>query len=533
MAETKPSTTTTTTTTVPGGYDAFDPSAPATSNGDGTVTVSGDTTPADLYSADYQGWVPFQDRPEFQDVFNGDTFDPGNNAHQLNVDSTAIHNRVSDLMMAMKMMRTNASNGAGVIQSELGAQVYDDLVGQYISPLSSNLQANGGYEEFGYKFNAGALPNWATGFDPYQAGPPASAQARPQGPLNEFNGMSLHEIRAAYYRLNPNDQANIKGLLWQAGYYDSTGQDGKRKTGTPLWDNPDLRDEEVFFQFLDDNMADPHRSMNQVLDQKIASNYERRLGDYLGTANGGRGPGGGATKAGHVYRRSDPNTLRDSLDKLAQTELGMGLDSGVMENIVAEALQKEHSSQAANFAAQDAADGSSSNSITPSGASLSDIDAFLAAVGQDNESGKVEFSPAEWSTWAKYTGFDPRDGRTPDNQQEVARRLADMYIGDFGNWRDAASAWYTGPASQTSLNDGPSVSDYSRDILKRMVNTEKTFFGDGGGGGRGPDVTVQTYDMASDLRRQLLAKNATDVQTWKYAKRGSEFFDLLSRGSSI
>jgi len=529
MTDTTPSATT--TTTIPGGYDPLVPVEDSQSVDPSSVDIS---TPADLYGLNYEAWVPFEDRPEFQDAFNSDTFDPGNNAHQRpSLDSTAIQNRVTDLMLAMKMMRTNASNGQAIIQSELGAEVYDDLVGQYIGPLSGKLEVNGGYEEFGYKFQAGALPNWATGFDPYQAGPPASAQARPKGPLNEFNGMSLHEIRAAYYRLNPEDQANIKGLLWQAGYYDGVNNKGQPVAGTPTWDNPDPRDEEVFFQFLDDNMANPHRSMNQVLDQKIAARYERRLGDYLNKANGGLGPGGGTRKAGHVYRRSDPNTLRDSLEKLAQNELGMGLDPKVMEDIVAEALRKEHASQAANFAAQDAASAASGGSTTPSGANLADIDAFLAAIGQDYESGRVEFSPAEWSTWAKYTGFDPRDGRTPENQQEVARRLADMYIGDFGNWRDAASAWYTGPGSQTSLTGGPSVSDYSREILKRMVDTEKSFFGSDGGGGRGPDVTIQNYDMASDIRRQLLAKNATDVQTWKYAKRGSEFFDLLSRGSSI
>lgn len=104
-----------------------------------------------------------------------------------------------------------------------------------------------------------------------------------------------------------------------------------------------------------------------------------------------------------------------------------------------------------------------------------DIDRFMAAIrskestndynaynSQYGASGAYQFLD---STWNHYKGYVSARDAPPAIQDERARSLMLSYYQNFGNWRDVAAAWFSGPGGDF---DDPEISSYATDVLRRM-----------------------------------------------------------------
>ncbi len=95
--------------------------------------------------------------------------------------------------------------------------------------------------------------------------------------------------------------------------------------------------------------------------------------------------------------------------------------------------------------------------------------------------GKYQFIPSTWRLWAtryaQATGTNVIEP-TPLNQERVARFMAETLFGQYGNWRDVASVWFSGNPyysykNPESISDGQTnLKDYCDTILK-IINYGK------------------------------------------------------------
>lgn len=156
-----------------------------------------------------------------------------------------------------------------------------------------------------------------------------------------------------------------------------------------------------------------------------------------------------------------------------------------------------------------------------------DIDQFMAALsGQESGGsytaenartgayGRFQIMPSNWPAWSQEAGLGPNAPQTPENQEKVARFKLQQYYDTFGNWRDVASAWYSGSPlgayNQEQLTrkqgngDEPSILEYVNSVMGRAGES-----GDSGGLSLAERKQYQSeIDQANavydDLRRRYL-----------------------------
>ncbi|OGG92456.1 hypothetical protein A3H03_01460 [Candidatus Kuenenbacteria bacterium RIFCSPLOWO2_12_FULL_42_13] len=94
--------------------------------------------------------------------------------------------------------------------------------------------------------------------------------------------------------------------------------------------------------------------------------------------------------------------------------------------------------------------------------------------------GKYQFISSTWQLWAtryaQATGAPPASviEPIPFNQERVARFMAETLFGQYGNWRDVASVWFSGEPyysykNPAAISDGrTNLKDYCDTILQVM-----------------------------------------------------------------
>jgi hypothetical protein len=192
------------------------------------------------------------------------------------------------------------------------------------------------------------------------------------------------------------------------------------------------------------------------------------------------------------------------------------------------------------------------------GAAATEIDAFLAALsGQESGGdytvpnktgsgayGKYQIMPGNWASWSRRAGLPPGSPQTPANQEIVARQIVGDYFAQFGNWRDVAVAWYSGPGgvaskrySTRAQKGGPSISRYADEVMARMAAVRRgtqspnavpgtVEIGGGTVGGRsyGP---IENFDPVAEAQAAIKAADPVGWEANEWGKRANEFFTAL------
>lgn len=134
--------------------------------------------------------------------------------------------------------------------------------------------------------------------------------------------------------------------------------------------------------------------------------------------------------------------------------------------------------------------------------------------------GKFQIMPENWWPWSTAYANDVLKEsnanlpKTPENQEAVAKHRIQYYFNKFWNWKDVASAWYSGRPYSTVESQGlldkkywtnwtePSVREYVSDVMDRMW-VKKTWMQT-----REPEQ-VNTYNESSLKNYSLKMKNFT------------------------
>lgn len=485
-------------------------------------------------------WVPFEERPEFrnamalanampevQELMNQgqDSRDLGRtrtgrvvggagNARRVDeaaaAPQTAV-DRTNELRLAMVQFIAGGQTDAAInaIYNTYGEEVGQELFGDGATSK--------GYIESGYSFQSlDANTITSQGF----------LDSSTRQALNVFDGKSHYEIQAAYHGMNDAEQDALKATLFQAGYYEG---------GTPQFDGMTAADLQAFQNFATDNLANPDQAMDVVLANRIEERYLRRRGETLGAGADGSSAGSGGSP-GRVIRLSDPEVIKDTLREFALGEFGMAMPEEQIEMYAARASAGERSAAEAYYSAVDAQQAAADEAVLA--AELGEIDMFVDAVAGPMDQALI--APAQWATWSRRAGLDPHAEMTDENVRNVARWIASDYYDQTGNWADTAALWYSGPGrsgvtvgAQHPLEGRTSVRDFQNRTLDNMVTLQNERMAIAGQGGGGGNTFVYDFDPNAAAARELRAANLASAQTWEYAERGQEFFNLLARGASI
>jgi hypothetical protein len=158
--------------------------------------------------------------------------------------------------------------------------------------------------------------------------------------------------------------------------------------------------------------------------------------------------------------------------------------------------------------------------------------------------GEWQIMPGSWAAWTKEFNLDPND-RSRENQYRVARAKLSQYFGQFGNWADVASAWYSGqglrywsPAAQnraqySGQNKYPSILEYVNQVMAR-------FQGQGGlpsytGGNAIEPPTLGVRPMSADAAALEAIKTTDPVRFFseRYRMAAMNFMGMLGENAGM
>jgi hypothetical protein len=350
--------------------------------------------------------------------------------------------------------------------------------------------------------------------------------------------------------LNNMDEDYITQLqqeLWEAGLYERVGGEG----AVPTWGRPDVLTRRAVIEMFTEASLNPDQSISEMLN---------RLGDERVTrqAPPESGPG---SESGALLQIPDftpevtsAETLGETIDEIARNLRGEFASPDERGSLVKTlqakeiaAQRKEYDITVANLREQAGME----TRMGPSGGGGGggDIDRFMAALsgqesggdyGARNRSsgayGKFQIMPSNWGPWAERAGLGRDAPRTPDNQDIVARRILLDYFEQFGNWRDVAVAWYSGPGnvagkrySTRRQSGGPSISDYANQVMSRFGRAGQPEPGQPGYTEFGGDINdpIERFDPAAEARAILKAQDPVGWEAHEFANRAIEFYSLL------
>jgi hypothetical protein len=178
-----------------------------------------------------------------------------------------------------------------------------------------------------------------------------------------------------------------------------------------------------------------------------------------------------------------------------------------------------------------------------------DVDAFLAALGAQESggnysavnstsgaAGRYQIMPANWPEWARRAGLPPGARQTPENQEIVARQIASDYYAQFGNWRDVAVAWYSGPGniankrfSTRAQRGGPSINDYANSVMNRMAGVRRAGVPGTPGAVAGGNIyaPIEEFDPMAEAKAAIRAADPAGWHATEWGSRATEFFGAL------
>lgn len=149
---------------------------------------------------------------------------------------------------------------------------------------------------------------------------------------------------------------------------------------------------------------------------------------------------------------------------------------------------------------------------------MADIDCFIASIriqesggnyGAYNPgsgaAGAYQFEPGTWRYALSLAGLSnwagtPANQAPPWVQDAAAKALMTSYFSQFGSWFYVAEAWYGGPGAVGHDNWGggpgyPTVGEYAREVVNRMIGICNGTIS-GGGGGSGPPPPPAAPDIS-------------------------------------
>lgn len=474
------------------------------------------------------------------------------------------------------------------LANSLGSGAWVDAEGNYIDPSTGKptdepIQANGEsiwHAIKGQRFRMGALamPGGATleqqrspSYYPHGTSYRGAAVAHPSADTMERTGRRDRTViprgvaptkprsfvtpSQALGLLSSLDEDNLTQLqhqLYEAGLYPEDTR--------PRWGHPDTPTREAFKKLFIEASLDPTKTVAAILSDLA---LDRR--DMLAPPEGSPGAGGAGLPA-LVLPDFEPavaneEELRQSIDDIASETIGQFLPKDQREALIGKLREREiglqrqqydrdvqrareqHGAQVAGL--QVGGQGG--------GGSMADVDAFMAALsGQESggdygavnrgsgAQGKYQIMPANWPEWSRRAGI-PGAPRTPQNQEIVARQIIMDYFAQFGNWRDVAVAWYSGPGnvagkrnSTRAQRGGPSISAYADQVMGRMGQVRRS--GAAAGGAAGGAMTVggrefapiEAFDPNAEIEAALKAADPAGWEATEWASRATEWFGALA-----
>lgn len=334
----------------------------------------------------------------------------------------------------------------------------------------------------------------------------------------------------------------LQHQMYEAGLYGES---------LPSWGVADAPTRQAFIMlFTEAAQRDPDKPINRILSE-LAQDRINRLGPPES------GPGSEASQElveipDFTPEVTSAETLSGMIDDVATGLFGQRVDDNQRAELIAKLQGKETEAQRKQYDIDVSGireSASARQQMGAAGAGGGDIDRFMAAIsGQEsggnygavNEdsgaAGKYQIMPENWGPWATRAGLGPNAPRTPQNQEIVARRIMLDYYAQFGNWRDVAVAWYSGPGRVAELRNStraqgkyPSIAKYADTIMDKMGAIPS---GEPGGsglnevGGRQYAAT-ETFDPAAEAEAILKAQDPIGWQGHEWADRATEFYSLL------
>lgn len=330
--------------------------------------------------------------------------------------------------------------------------------------------------------------------------------------------------------------------MFEAGLYEAANGEG----ALPSWGKADVATRRAFNELFIQAGVNPNESISDLLNRLEQDRIRRMEAPESG-------PGAGAQQLpSFTPEVTSEATLNQTIDQIAQHLRGEFASPEEKAALVKTLQDKEIETQRTQYEqsigdlqAKYAATGATSGSGSAGDA---EVDRFMAAIagqesggdyGAQNKGsgayGKFQIMPKNWPAWAERAGLGANAPQTPDNQEIVARRIMLDYYKQFGNWRDVAVAWYSGPGrpdqmaakrySDRPQPGGPSINDYANEVMGRFAHTGTT--------GAGQLVTgtmypaTERFDPAAEAEAILKAQDPAGWQAHEFGNQAIQFYQLL------
>lgn len=342
--------------------------------------------------------------------------------------------------------------------------------------------------------------------------------------VDALNGMSVKNIYAMFYDLQPQELVTFQRQLMDAGLFDDMDKPpslGKRDQSTRL--------------ALENLMqiwggSDPDKPIGELLIE-MKRDRSKKKRDQINKLLGITGQDGG----GNVeIRLTSKDTLEQLIDRVAVDLFGSGIEPERKAELIARMQAAERSQQMA--LAQRSAKSAARSQIP-------DFDLFVdALIGQESGGdptavnsrtgalGIGQILPGNWDSWAREFGLNPNDMSAENQRRVVESKVASYYL-DYGNWDDVASIWYSGQpagtfnmtAGQGPAGDEPSIQNYIDSIRSRMEQLRSQRMG------TGPSYTeYEQFDPQATAYAELKAADPARYIATQFRRQADVFFGMLA-----
>lgn len=343
------------------------------------------------------------------------------------------------------------------------------------------------------------------------------------------------EALAMLTSMDENYLTRLQHEMWEAGLYERVAGEG----ALPTWGRADVATRRALNEMFIEASLSPDMTVSEMLDKLAAD----RIGRMEAPEDG---PGAESRLPDFNPEVTSAETLGGTIDQIAQ-QLRGSFASDDEKNALIKTLQDKEVAAQRELYDRSIADMQSGAGEGAAGGGQGDIDRFMAALAgkesggdynavnsDSGASGKFQIMPENWPSWATRAGLSPDAPRTPANQELVAKRIMLDYYKQFGNWRDVAVAWYSGPGRVASLryNDRPqgggkypSINDYANDVMARFGRTPTP--GEDQFAGGDINAAVERFDPAAEAEAILKAQDPAGWEAHEYSERAIDFYSLL------
>lgn len=470
-------------------------------------------------------WVPFADRDEFKPVLV-----PGTGAFAGPMVPQIGPTTVTPPDTADERLAEVQNVLRGVLSGQYGrdADAYDNVVNQHGGQMAAEVFGDdefASYGDTGYEFNLSG---------PIQSG----SWLAPIGPtINGMAGHTRNTNMAAYWAMDDAERARLDQMLWLAGY----GEPGAPIAGT---------DHQLaaarYTDFLSDQVENMGIPTDVRVNNRIHDRFQTVRQPTVGTdefANRLAGNGGGGPT---VVRASDPETIKDTIRSTIGATTGLKADENVVAALAAEASGKEVA-RLTSFANAQAAFAENIEDQVDAAESSIFYDALQRTIG-----GEFHIADSQWADLALMTTGDARLEKTPENERDVMGRFVGSVLGANGGlWEPTIGLVHTFFGGENGQGwipaDGWRVNQQEPDRVAQLLNPERFTtlmmqnmvaaeeeWWDQASSSAGGGVEVQyDYNVQADAARMAKAATRAERQTWQYHERAQQFFDKMTRASTI